>query len=41
MLQRKDALDAAHHDIFDWSRYCLLSRGMNDNVVHTANAEKT
>ena len=41
MLQRNNLLDAAHHDIFDWSRYSFLSRRMNDNVIYTADAGKS
>ena len=41
MFQRNNALGAAHHDIFDWSRYGFLSRRMNDNVVYTADAGKS
>ena len=38
---RDNPLVAAHHDIFDWSRYSFLSRRMNDNIIYTADASKS
>jgi hypothetical protein len=41
MLHRNNPLGAAHHDIFDWSRYSFLSGRMNDNVIYTADTGKS